>query len=502
MPKFNKSIRKRISELVPFGPNVMNRAGGLSYQDEPLMALYRQVATSLWSGDGYYERQEEWFDRFQENVRAAAVKNLEFPFKLAAYGRDKQGLALRTSPIGLYVEAASLSASKGTGLIRKYAPKVLRRADEPAEAIAYFKRYHKGNVPHGLLRGIADTLTNFDEYQLAKYRKGGQITLRDVMRLARPKPKTEEERDLWRRAVAGELQTPFTWEVELSRARGNDEKREVWNKLIKSKKLGIFALVRNVRNILKVNADIEEALSQITEERVRGSGILPFQWYKAYKTLLQEGQPEIAKFAEQALEWSISEVPKLPGITLIAADNSGSMKLTFQTHGTSNTEIANLMAAMGLYISDTGYAGSFGDYFEIADTRLDSGLMGNKRHIDRCGQRTGNSTNAWRIFQYLIRSKIYVDRVIILSDMQCYDSSTRYEYGYGGHSLSEEFKAYRKINPGCAVYSVNLATQDNSTQFEPGLPVVSLAGFSESVFQFISAMEVGESIINHVLENY
>ncbi len=52
------------------------------------------------------------------------------------------------------------------------------------------------------------------------------------------------------------------------------------------------------------------------------------------------------------------------------------------------------------------------------------------------------------------------------------------------------------------VYSVNLATQDNSCQFAPEQPVVELAGWSESIFQFISAIEVGQSVIEHITTHY
>ena len=52
------------------------------------------------------------------------------------------------------------------------------------------------------------------------------------------------------------------------------------------------------------------------------------------------------------------------------------------------------------------------------------------------------------------------------------------------------------------VYQINLATQDNTTQFAPDQPVVQLAGFSESLFRFIAAMEVGDSIVDRILADY
>jgi 60 kDa SS-A/Ro ribonucleoprotein len=503
MPKFNKALAKLKNAVAQRGHNMLNRAGGLAYQDTPRMALYRQVATSLWSGDGYYEKHQEWFQRFQANVAAALAEDKRFPFALAAYARDKRGLALRTSPVALYVEAVAHPATKGTGHARRYAPKVLKRADEPAEAIAYFRAHHSGVVPHGLLRGVQDVVRGFDEYQLAKYKDRGAVSMRDVMRLARPKPKDEAERALWGRVVMRTLETPYTWEVELSQCRTDEEKRDRWNELLRSGKLGLFGLVRNLRNIIQTGADVEEALGQLTPERVTASGILPFQWYKAYRAVASAAGEPLAEPLEQALTWSLAAVPRLLGVTLVACDNSGSMSGIQPTRGVSNAELANLMGAMALHVCESGLAGTFGETFALAQVNPRHDVLYNKVQIDACGQTTGHSTNAWRIFEYLIRHDVAVDRVLLFSDMQCYDSGARYAPGaYAGHSLSTELEAYRQRNPGVVVYSVNLATQDNACQFAPEQPVVELAGFSESIFEFISAVEVGESIVEHITQKY
>ena len=502
MSKLRKALQKTVTSIQKFGPNKLNKAGSLSYQLDPDMALYQQVATSLWSGDGYYEKQQEWFERFQSNVSDVMQGDVRFPFALAAYARDKKGLGLRTSSLALFVEAATNPNAKGTGLIRKYTPKVLLRADEPAKVIAYFKKHHSGTIPHGMLRGIADTLPGFDEYQLAKYKKSGPVSMRDAFRLARPKPTGDTQQSLWAQVVSDELQPPYTWEVELSRCTTADEKRQVWNTLISSGKLGFFALVRDLRNIIKYQADIEQALSQITEKDVLNSGILPFQWYKAYNAVFEEGGAYIAEPLQNALQYSLNIVPKLKGITLVACDNSGSMSSIRRSRGLSNAEIGNLMGAMALYCSEDGIVGTFGDTFEFADTDLSKGLFYNKKMIDECGRRTGHSTNAWRVIQNLTQNRIYIDRLILLSDMQCYDSEARYNLNYMGHSLSSELEMYQKINPDVTVYSINLASQDNTSQFAPDQPVVLLAGWSESIFQYISAIEEGQDILSKIREIY
>ena len=54
-----------------------------------------------------------------------------------------------------------------------------------------------------------------------KYARDKAIKLRDVIRLAHPKPGSEEQSALWKRLVNDELKTPDTWEVAISACGGN-----------------------------------------------------------------------------------------------------------------------------------------------------------------------------------------------------------------------------------------------------------------------------------------
>lgn len=509
MASHNKVVRRNPSKALP-RPPVTNMAGGTAYVDSPQSALYKQVATSLWSGDGYYEKQQEWYARFVQNVEDVMNIDPAFAFKLAEYARSKSGLALRTSPIALYVEAARHPKAKHTGLIRTYAPRVLLRADEPAEAIAYYKRHYTGAVPHGILRGIGDTLRGFNEYQLAKY-KGDRkaVKSRDVFRLARPHPTTPEQEALWGRVVKNELAVPYTWEVELSRAGSNPaDKANAWNDLLKSGKLPIFALLRNLRNITEIGADIELAVSQITRERVVGSGILPFQWYKAYLAT-QDGSGRstlrktfVSERLQEAVQWSLEGSPKLPGWTLVACDNSGSMSAGGVTRGMSNLDLGNLFGAMSMYICEDADAGTFGSSFAIAKGISENeDIFRNKRVIDQCGERTGHSTDAWLVFKGITDAKRRYDRVILISDMQCYDSAALSRgarmYSYEAQSLAKSLRDYKaQVNPDVTLYSINVASQDNTTQFDTADKVVELAGWSDSILRFIAETENAGATVN------
>src|SRR5215470_497269 len=94
--------------------------------------------------------------------------------------------------------------------------RVIQRADELAEFIAIY--WKDGRVPLSgqVKKGLAAAFPKFDEYQLAKYDRGGPIKLRDVLFLCHAKPRNEAQAAVWKRLIWGRLTTPDTWEVALS----------------------------------------------------------------------------------------------------------------------------------------------------------------------------------------------------------------------------------------------------------------------------------------------
>ena len=62
------------------------------------------------------------------------------------------------------------------------------------------------------------------------------MKLRDVLRLARPKPKDEAQSALWKRVKDRALAPPDTWEVALS---GGADKKQAFERLIRESSLAI-----------------------------------------------------------------------------------------------------------------------------------------------------------------------------------------------------------------------------------------------------------------------
>jgi len=94
--------------------------------------------------------------------------------------------------------------------------RVIQRADELAEVVAIY--WKDGRVPLSgqVKKGLAAAFPKFDEYQLAKYDRGGPIKLPDVLFLCHAKPRDEAQAEVWKKLVSATLTKPDTWEVVLS----------------------------------------------------------------------------------------------------------------------------------------------------------------------------------------------------------------------------------------------------------------------------------------------
>lgn len=205
-------------------------------------------------------------------------------------------------------------------LVRALVPDVITRADGMGELLALYSKLYgggklKGHIPMSLKRGLADTFGRWDEYQLAKYDRATAIRLRDILFLTHPEPRDEHQAALWKRLVDGKLASPDTWEVSLS---GGADKKETWERLLHTFKLGDLAFLRNLRNMVSAGVD-HDLINQAFADK-HFAHILPFQFIAA----AQEA-PQFEPVVEKAMLRAVSREPRLVGSTLIVVDVSGSM---------------------------------------------------------------------------------------------------------------------------------------------------------------------------------
>lgn len=225
----------------------------------PAEELYSAVVTTGLS-NANYEKGNDRLARIQSLIQK---NEPEFVAKLAVYAR--KDMYLRSIPLVLTTELAKQAS--GTDLVSKTVDGVIQRADEITELLAYYQLANErtetkklNKLSKQIQKGLVKSFNKFDEYQFAKYNRKAEVTLKDALFLVHPKAKDENQQAIFNKIANDALETPYTWEVELSvlgQAKFSDDAerksafKNKWEELIFSNKLGYMATLRNLRNILK-----------------------------------------------------------------------------------------------------------------------------------------------------------------------------------------------------------------------------------------------------------
>src|SRR5579862_8456424 len=196
------------------------------------LQLRRSVLACLLWESQFYEDGVEIAGRIAELVPKVAVEKVA---SLAIEAREK--MKLRHAPLLLVREMARHKTHRA--LVAETLARVIQRADELAEFVAIYWKDRRAPLSGQVKKGLAAAFPKFDEYQLAKYDRGGPVKLRDVLFLCHAKPRDAAQASVWKKLIWGRLATPDTWEVALS---SGSNKREAWQRLLAENKLGALAL--------------------------------------------------------------------------------------------------------------------------------------------------------------------------------------------------------------------------------------------------------------------
>lgn len=461
------------------GTKTVNLAGGQAYSQTPELELVSILLTSF-ANDQFYKSANDTFDRLKELVR---ICDKQFVAQAAVYARTQFGMRSIT-----HVVASELAKHiSGEKWAKYFYSAIVYRPDDMMEIVSYHTSKN-GKLPNSIKKGFAKAFDKFDRYQLAKYRGEGKgFKLIDIVNLVHPTP-IEKNADAINALVKGELKSFDTWETELSKAgqvSTNEEekadfKKDVWIKLIRENKLGYFALLRNLRNIIEQAPEvINEAIETLTNEAIiKKSLVLPFRFITAFEEIAKLNDGKIVRTVlmalNKAVDIAVNNVPKFDGETLVVLDVSGSM--------------SGKPAVIGSLFSAVLIKSNNADFMVFADNAqyVNINPMDSTITIANSLRFASGRTNFRAIFN--VANKKY-DRVIILSDMQGW---------IGGYTPVNEFKKYKKMtgaNP--FVYSFDLNSY-GSMQF-PETNVFCLAGFSEKVFDIMKLMEQDKkALVNEI----
>lgn len=500
------------NKIVRESEKTLNHEGAEAFKMNAEMELYTAVVTSAMSPLNY-ETADERIDRICQLV--AKCDDL-FVAQLAVYARKQMNL--RSVPLLLVTELAR--KHNGDDLVARTVDGVVGRADEIMELLTCYQwrnpadgRKKLGHLSRQIQNGLQQAFNRFDEYQFAKYNQDSRVVkLRDALFIVHPKAKDEKRQALFDKIADNTLETPYTWEVELSAlgqqhfdSEENKQKAvgRKWQELIESGKLGYMAMLRNLRNILQCKdmpsatmASLSDALADANA--VRRSKQLPFRFLSAYREIAKvEGfwTNLMLDALEVAISHSADNIEGFDADTrvVIAADVSGSMSWPVSPRSTiRNYDIGMLLAMMLNSRCKQVITGIFGDSWKVISLPTEGGILANVAKMYRYGNEVGFSTNGHKVVEYLLDNRIIADKVMMFTDCQMWDSSGE------GNSLRKAWHAYKRIAPNAKLYLFDLAGYGQSPLSLAEPDVYLIAGWSDKVFDVLSAIDQGSSALDEI----
>lgn len=524
MAKFN-IFRARPAGTSPVAtapaPSGRTYEGGDGYARDTKSELFLLAVSNMGGEATFYESGAQRDNRFAQLVHDAALADPEWTARLLKWLRSEANMRTASLVGAAEFVLARLVASSDAGVTnRAVVDSVLQRADEPGELLAYWTGTNGRRVPKPIKRGIADAVKRlYDERAVLKWDSDARgFRMADVLNLAHPTPSAdwqgslfqyvldrrrdndvavpdalrvvaarrelmawpvEQRRALFQRPDAVDVlrRAGMTWESVAGWLQG-PMTREVWEALAPS--MGYMALLRNLRNFDEAGMSDEAAAAVATRladpGQVARSRQFPFRFLSAY-----EAAPSLrwGHALDQALQASLSNLPALPGRSLILVDTSASM-----TNGAisarSKVTPAKAAAVFGVAL---GAKGEQVDVVGFADRTFRHDVPRGAsviREVDRFLRRIGEVGHGTDIVGSLKRSYKGHDRVFVISDMQTMS-------GHHGQGVSDVVPRH------VPVYGFNLGGYQHAAYATGRANRHEFGGLSDATFKAIPLLEAGQN---------
>lgn len=354
----NSTLFSSIKSLLPRA-NVRNEAGGVAYALSPKHALAQLASTGCFNGM-YYARAEDQLALLQTLI--AQVDDNTYLAKLAVYARERA--YMKDMPAALLVALSKRDAALTHRVFDRVVDngRVLRTAFQMVRSGQFGRKGLSSSLQRAFQRWLNEASVN----KLLSASIGNDPSLRDVLRMARPKPKdnarralfgwlTDKQVDKWapataadlpgdvqalmayRQAESAELQALIVgdlsarWDLLADAAKGP----LVWKAI--ARQMGPQALRMNLNTLLRqgvfrtengaVDGEmVNDVAARFADaDEIRRSRQFPYQYLAAYLNVSAEVPHPIKAALHKAAEIACGNVPELPGPVIIGLDASGSM---------------------------------------------------------------------------------------------------------------------------------------------------------------------------------
>lgn len=524
---FNRHAARKTQAAKPSSPraaDTTNAAGGVAYKLSDKQALAQMAATGCFNRTFHVSAEEQ----LETITQLAMSLPAEFVAKVAVYARDKG--YMKDAPAYL---VAALAKRREHDLLRKVFPRVIDNG-KMLRNIAQMVR--GGTLGEGRSFGrslktlIEKWINDSSPKRLVNATVGNSPSMADIIRMVHPKPANAERRALYGWALGKEVnkadlpqivrdllawneakgELPAAPDVEFRLLTGEQLSDAAWAGIARN--MSWNQLRMNLNTLARHNVFKDRSLAELLAERlgspeeVRKAKVFPYAIMTAW-LCADEGVPAVVKNAlRDAVELSISNVPRLEQKIAVCIDVSGSMSFSITGHRKGATsavrcvDVAALIGAVMLRNCPHTTVLPFDTSVHQVHLKRETNVVDIAARLAISGGGTACSVP----LAELNKRGAKVDLVLMVSDNESWADSamaarpeayTSWLNGRGstGHfshgsptAFAQEWFTLKQRCPNAKLVCIDL-TPNTSAQAPTALDVLNVGGFSDAVFDVVSS---------------
>ncbi|SCZ27428.1 MULTISPECIES: TROVE domain-containing protein [Pseudomonas] len=492
--------------------DTLNASRAASYAYTPKHQLAQLAVTGCLNSTFYASAQSQ----LDQVLKLVAELDSRFVANAALYARQKGHM--KDMPALLL---AALTAQRSA-----LVPEVFGQVVDSGKMLRNFVqilrsgatgRRSLGSQPKRLVQNWLNSAT---ERQLLQASIGNQPSLADVVKMVHPKPS-----EAWREAffawvigkpVDAQALPALTRDLLAFRSGASDQVPEVPFQLLGNETLSKEQWAAQARNMgwhgLRINLNTLArhgafevpgcteyvAVRLADPEAVAKARVYPYQLLAAYRMVGDDVPALIREALQDALELSLTNVPKLPGAVVVCPDVSGSMgsPLTGYRQGATTAvrciDVAALITAAVLRKQPTARVMPF--EWKVVDITLNprDSVISN---AEKLAGIFGGGTCCSAPLKKLADSKARVDTLIMVSDNESWIDARR----QGASETMLQWERIKRINPQARLICIDLQP-GWATPAADREDILNVGGFSDAVFDVIDQFTTGRYGPQHWVE--
>jgi 60 kDa SS-A/Ro ribonucleoprotein len=505
----NKTLFASLRDALIPQTDTANSENAPAYALAPKQALAQYAATGCF-GRTFYATADEQLTRVLELCDAV---DTEFIARVAIYSRTQSFMKDMPALLCAWLSArdARLHEAVFTRVIDN--ARMLRTYIQILRS-GVVGRKSLGSAPKRLVR---EWLASRDEDALFSSSAGQSPSLSDIVKMVHPKPVGPQRQAFYGymlgRSHDANALPKLVMQFEQFKA-GEDLEvpnlpfmllsalplaRKDWVSIAKNATWQTTRM--NLNTFARHGVFDEPELVSLIAARLRDAGeiqrarVFPYQLLTAYQNCDAAVPQEVRDALQDAMELAIANVPAIDGDVVVCPDVSGSMQSPVTGHRRGSTtsvrcvDVAALVAASVLRKNRSATVLPF-DY-GVVPLELNSrdSVMTNAGKLASIG---GGGTNCSAPVRLLNTMETKADLIIFVSDNESW-----VDQGRGlGTALLAEWSEFRQRNPKARLVCLDIQP-NQTTQAAERADILNIGGFSDQVFEVISAFASGQLEADH-----